>query len=158
MLCDICHKEEAVVFYTLVIGGKKIKLALCAKCAAKKGLLAIPLKKDLSPESLLSGTSTDGDNIRCQRCGLTYREFTKNFKFGCGECYNSFRDRIIPLLRRIHGASQHTGKERKKLNQGAKKEKKILELKRRLKEAIEKERYEDAAKLRDEIKETKNAI
>lgn len=38
MLCQICHKNQAVVFMNKLEGGKTTRLALCLACAHKQGL------------------------------------------------------------------------------------------------------------------------
>lgn len=109
--------------------------------------------------------------LKCDNCNMTYDEFIEKGKFGCPECYNVFSSKIDSLLRRLHGSSKYTG--RKALNVGnnekdnninpknsenteSKKESKtkgkIEKLQDDLKKAISEERYEDAAKIRDEIK------
>ena len=94
---------------------------------------------------------------------MTYDEFAKEGKFGCEECYNTFSNKIDSLLKRLHGSSKYMG--RKALNNSInntvkketekeikKEETKFQKLKNDLKKAIADERYEDAAKIRDEIK------
>lgn len=106
----------------------------------------------------------------------------RNGKFGCDKCYETFEDKIDSILKNIHGANNHVGRNIKqienkenidnkigetkvnkntedvneKTNNINEKEikinKRIEELKLRLKQEIKEERYEDAAKTRDEIK------
>ena len=47
---------------------------------------------------------------KCPKCGLTYNEFVNNGKFGCGECYNAFSDRLDAILKNLHGSYKHTGR------------------------------------------------
>lgn len=116
----------------------------------------------------------------CDKCGSSYEDFIKNGKFGCDKCYESFENKIDELLKNIQGTNKHVGKRPKliedKENIGEseivknreknkqtdsnhslkeeinKKENIIEKLKLRLRKEIEEERYEDAAKTRDEIK------
>lgn len=116
--------------------------------------------------------------LSCDKCNMTYEEFIKNGKFGCDECYSNFETKIDTLLKNIHGVNRHVGRngktliENKDINKQQDKEiknendneenkikedikekqNKIEELKARLKQEIREERYEDAAKTRDEIK------
>ena len=114
----------------------------------------------------------NNNSLKCKKCGLTYDEFINTGKFGCENCYNTFLDKIDYLVKNLHGSTRHIGRktkyiksneskiknnnkiEEKILNksEGESEERKIDELKRKLKEAIKDERYEDAAKIRDEIK------
>ena len=120
--------------------------------------------------------------LQCDNCGMTYHEFTDTGKFGCSDCYDVFSNFLDPVLKNIHGSNTHIGRrsrltavEKKKVaedvqrahekvngksakntNQEKKtktdKEEQIQKLNKDLKLAIKEERYEDAAKIRDEIK------
>ncbi len=117
--------------------------------------------------------------LTCDKCNMTYDEFLQTGKFGCDECYNTFHTKIDNLLKNIHGVNRHIGRNGKMLGQkketnkqaienkqeNAKKvtakkkeskEDKIEALQARLKQEIKEERYEDAAKTRDEINNLKN--
>ena len=112
--------------------------------------------------------------LKCSNCNMTYDDFINQGKLGCEECYNVFLNKIDSILKRIHGDNKHLG--RKSVGSGnasAKKEKnveaaisrpkkettqenKLEQLQKDLKKAIAEERYEDAAKIRDEIKSLDN--
>lgn len=149
MLCDICHEREAVLVYTLVINNQKTELHLCESCAIKKGLINSVSSLDLKDFIPLISHRPDIDKLKCPRCGLTYQEFMSLTKFGCSDCYKAFESELVSLVRRIHGSDEHIGKSVvKRLQNGDK----LFELKHRLKKAIESESYEEAARIRDELK------
>ena len=169
MLCDICAKAQATVHLTEIIDDKMTELHLCEECAQKKGA---QMESHFGLADLLAGladlggqfaTTKKETKIKCARCGLTYEDFKKVGRLGCGECYTAFKEGLLPLLKRIHGSTQHYGKSPKKLaklpkvlkSPKAAKEKKegLPELKDRLQQAIQKEEFEEAAKLRDMIRE-----
>ncbi len=119
----------------------------------------------LAPQTLL-----------CENCQSTYEDFLKEGKFGCEECYEDFSSKIDPLLKNIHGVNRHVGRVSKWLNKNTeehvkeskeklkKTDKKVTEkeermqtLKKKLEQEIKEERYEDAAKTRDEIKKIENS-
>lgn len=166
MLCDICGKTQATVHLTEIIDDKMTELHLCEECAQKKGT---QMESHFGLADLLAGlvdlggqfTTTKKEvKIKCPRCGLTYEDFKKMGRLGCGECYTAFKEALLPLLKRIHGSTQHYGKSPKKLSRSAKplkaaKEPKdeMQELKDRLQKAIQMEEFEEAAKLRDVIRE-----
>ncbi len=119
----------------------------------------------LAPQTLL-----------CENCQSTYEDFLKEGKFGCEECYEDFSSKIDPLLKNIHGVNRHVGRVSKWLNKNTeehvkeskeklkKTDKKVIEkeermqtLKKKLEQEIKEERYEDAAKTRDEIKKIENS-
>ncbi|MCI8362562.1 MAG: hypothetical protein HFJ41_05500 [Clostridia bacterium] len=113
----------------------------------------------------------------CDRCNITYDEFLQTGKFGCEECYEVFKTKLDQILKNIHGANRHVGRignsmegseksqivdnyKNDKINEQNVKERKqqkskLEELQERLKQEIKEERYEDAAKTRDEIKKIK---
>ena len=95
---------------------------------------------------------------------MTYEEFVNTGKFGCENCYEVFSKKIDPILKNIHTGNRHVGrkgkintmhtsiKKEELTKNSIKEDKKIEKLKQNLKLAIKEERYEDAAKIRDEIK------
>ena len=94
---------------------------------------------------------------------MSFDEFMEQGKFGCEECYDAFSPKIDSILKRIQGSNRYAGRKlvgnkESKIEFEEKPEKKETEkekLQRELKEAIEKENYEEAAKIRDKIKELK---
>jgi len=95
----------------------------------------------------------EGISAKCSNCGLTYADFRKIGRLGCGECYSSFKKYLTPLLKRIHGSSQHHGKSPLKISGVLKEKTDLQELRNRLKTAIDTEAFEEAAKIRDKIRE-----
>lgn len=92
------------------------------------------------------------DNRKCPVCGHTWSDFSRSRKFGCGECYKTFRESAAQVLRQAHSSAQHMGKISSKSGAEVKAKRRLEELKRQLKEAVSKEDYETAAKLHAEIK------
>ena len=111
--------------------------------------------------------------LKCDNCNMTYDEFINQGKFGCEECYDVFSTKIDSILKRLHGSNKHLGRKALKSSTAVNNEKtdnkkeaetktavnskenKIEKLQKDLKKAIADERYEDAAKIRDEIIKTK---
>lgn len=164
MLCQFCKKREATIIITQVVGGEKTEFHLCKDCAAIFGdKLSIFSFPQFSFDNLLSGLLkaidiygkeegiTPTREIKCNNCGLTYNDFTQSGKLGCSMCYHDFREQLTPLLRRLHGNSEHVGKIPRQAKSKLEKIKKIKRLRKELQEAVIKEDYEKAAKLRDEI-------
>ncbi len=155
MLCDICHKNIATIHLTEIINDKVVELHICQECAKLK---TEELKSQLNISDFLMGLVKEEKPkekfiLKCPRCGLTFNEFRKKGKLGCKVCYEIFRERLIPLFRKIHGSVEHCGKIPPTLEKKVILEKRIKELKRRLERAIKLEEYEEAAKIRDQIKE-----
>lgn len=174
MLCDKCKKNEAKVYYTEIVNGEKTEQHLCEDCATEYTSFQIGnsfMNQDLTLGSLLStilgnyynnennGTKPTHKEPSCARCGLTYQEFLKIGRFGCSECYDSFSKALDKSITSIHGSNVHTGKRPKGYQSTT--EKLVSELSEidklniRLQDAIEKEEYEEAAKIRDRIRDLK---
>lgn len=184
MLCDNCNKNEATIHYTEVVNGVKNERHLCSECMQE---LDYGIDGEFPFSKLIRGILSAhlGNNgqevneplmqIKCNRCGMTYNEFTKIGKFGCGECYSVFGPLIMENIKKIQGHATHTGKkykkfvdkENKEINEQygdisiTKKEKlkktlsdmeEIQIMEEQLREAIKVEDYEEAARLRDAIK------
>ncbi|MBL7151761.1 MAG: UvrB/UvrC motif-containing protein [Candidatus Omnitrophica bacterium] len=158
MLCDICHKNPATVHLTEIVDNQMTELHLCEECAQAK---SAQMEQQFGLSDLLAGMAEFSKpqkeaqdlNAKCSNCGLTYTDFRKIGRLGCGECYTSFRKYLAPLLKRIHGSNQHLGKSPLKISRVIKKKMDLQELRNRLKTAIETEAFEEAAKIRDKIKE-----
>jgi protein arginine kinase activator len=163
MLCNICKKNPATVHLTEIIDEQMSELHLCEECAREKSQI---MEQQFGFSDLLAGmadfdkpkneTTEMVSAAKCPSCGLTYADFKKIGRLGCGECYNAFRKYLGPLLKRIHGSTQHTGKSPLKVTKVLKKKIDIQELRNRLNKAIESEAFEEAAKIRDQIKELEN--
>lgn len=161
MLCDICHKSVATVHLTEIIDEQMAELHLCENCARQKSM---EMEQQFGLADLLAGLSSFGEQIeaqgvmklKCRLCGMSYENFKKMGRLGCSECYESFKPYLKPLLKKIHGSSQHIGKSLAKKAFVSKVSKVKLSqldvLKNKLQVAIQKEEFEEAAKLRDKIK------
>lgn len=159
MLCEICGKKEATVEFTEIINDEVTQLHLCESCAREKG---VEMEQHFSIADLLAGLTDLGlefepkqPPIKCSNCAMTYDDFRKIGRLGCGECYNAFKRSLLPLLKRIHGSTRHLGKATVKLEKavGVTKVSQLQELRQKLQRAIEMEEYEEAAKIRDKIRE-----
>jgi len=162
MLCDICGKNPATVHLTEIIDEKMNELHLCEECARAK---SAAMEQQFGLSDLLAGMADFGKPsdkeeeaivVKCPSCGLSYADFKKIGRLGCGECYNVFRKYLAPLLKRIHGSNQHIGKGPTQAKttsiRVSKKKLSLQEYKEQLQDAIQREAFEEAALLRDKIK------
>jgi protein arginine kinase activator len=100
---------------------------------------------------------------RCNTCGSSFNDIVKGGHIGCSDCYEKFSDKLEPSIRKIHGKTKHIGKfisydesEDKKEHKKPEAKKEVNQidaLNEQLKVAIEEQRFEDAAVLRDKIKD-----
>lgn len=156
MLCDICKKREAKIFYTEIKNGEKREQHLCEECAAEHTPSFLINKASILSGLLLGASEIPKEpkkEVVCPVCGLSYEEFLKQGRFGCAECYHTFKPALQKLLKNLQGADYHCGK-RLKGYLPARKEHNLSKIERltlQLQQAIEKEEFEEAARLRDKI-------
>ena len=98
-----------------------------------------------------SGAQTQTYGSACPVCGHTWNDFRRTGRFGCGECYKTFRNGAAQVIRQTQ-SGDHAGKLPSKSGAEIKAKRHLEELKRQLKAAVDKEDYETAAKLHAEIK------
>ena len=167
MMCDRCGQKQATIYLTKVINGDKTELHLCKQCAEQGDS---EFFKDMSLVSILANLANAQQKqapaeppVVCPDCGFDLNRLRREGRVGCEQCYRQFSNELIPMMRRIHGSLQHTGKrpglsaptraatvEKRKPNR-------IDELRTQLKLAIKAEEYEKAAGLRDEIRALESA-
>lgn len=168
MLCDECGKNKATVHLTEIVNDQISKLNLCEACAKERGqdveqhfgiadLLAALSDAGASPAQPAAAGASHGTKTKCSHCGLTYEDFKKIGRLGCGACYQVFRPSLTALLKRIHGSTQHLGKspspsQEKEYRLVSRLQEDLEAAKKELSKAVNKEEFEEAASLRDKIK------
>lgn len=143
---------------TEIINEQVTKLHLCEDCAKEKGA---EMEEHFGLSDLLAGLSDMGatmepdvmEAIKCPACGFTYQDFRRIGRFGCSECYEAFKKQLAPLLKRIHGADRHVGKIPLRVGKTPKETRTLQDLKMSMEKAIQMEEFEEAARLRDKIRE-----
>ena len=160
MLCDGCKKRPASVHITEITNNQKVEKHLCEQCAKVNGEIGFSVDQQFTVQDLLKGifklaiteATPKKDEVTCSHCGLTYADFSRNGKIGCSGCYSAFGRRLEPLLRRIHGNNVHTGKIPKRAGVQLAVNQRLNRLKKQLEQHVALEEYEQAAKVRDEVK------
>ncbi len=180
MICSECKTKEASFHFRGLINGANVNLELCESCAKKKGLnldilnstadeiftAPFSFPTQVAPafnelfDVLTNWHSKLGsapvNKSACPACHWTLAQFKKSGRMGCSECYLHFHDETENFLVKIHGSTSHKGKKapaevaKMKIKD---REKMIASLRLELQQAISKEQYELAAKLRDKIVE-----
>ncbi|MFT8319587.1 MAG: UvrB/UvrC motif-containing protein [Bacillus sp. (in: firmicutes)] len=169
MICSECNIRPATLHFSKSINGTKTEFHLCEQCAAEKGeLFMINGSSGLSINSLLANLLNiepsfqqikqnpykKEEVLQCRTCSMTFPQFIKIGRFGCPNCYETFKDQLQPVLKRLHGGNmEHKGKIPEKIGGHILIKKDIEKLKDELKELINKEEFEKAAEIRDEIRE-----
>jgi protein arginine kinase activator len=161
MTCDICGKKKATVHLTEIVDQQMTEMHLCEDCARQK---STQMEQQFGLADLLAGLSDfnkptakqeQSEELKCSQCGLLYEDFRKFGRLGCGKCYESFKEHLGGLLRKIHGSNKHLGKMPvDKSAKGAKIVKKVNpllatqeidDLRRQLNQAVDQEDFEKAA-------------
>ena len=122
--------------------------------------------------------------VVCPTCGTTYEGFVKDSRFGCADCYGVFGPLLGENIRHLQGSERHVGKrpesrmnhtesrkdsaqdmasglsnpvenEETIVEKSLSMEKRLRLYQARLKDALRREDYEEAAVLRDEMKKLK---
>ena len=154
MLCEKCGKKHATTHIKTVVNGIVREYNLCAECAAQNGYGATSITGMLASMFGDMATPSLKSQKTCPVCGASFSDIAHNGKMGCGECYITFKDEILPYLKRVHGATSHAGKIPNRAPLIVKpKEKTVVELRQELAQLVAEEKYEQAAIVRDKIKE-----
>lgn len=163
MICQECNQRPATLHFTKIVNGKKNEFHICEFCAREKGE-SLPGSNSFSIHQLLSGLlnfeqplSPDRQNnqeeLVCQKCEMTFQQFVRTGRFGCAHCYEAFQSKIDPILKRVHsGNTQHAGKIPKRIGGSIHLRRKITTLKQELQNLVANEEFEEAARVRDEIR------
>ena len=153
MKCQKCTKQATLHITEIVSEDQFEELHLCEECANKH--LYEPQGKGLGKGSD-SGPAEESEEMaalnqrQCPMCGIKFVEFRNSGRLGCPNDYQEFKDELTALLENIHGETKHVGKSPRRRDPAALAEQaEVIELRRRLREAVQAEAYEEAARLRD---------
>ena len=170
MQCDICGKKKATVHLTEIVDQQMSEMHLCEECARQK---SVQMEQQFGLADLLAGLADMGSKtgapskeavtaaktaaLTCAKCGMSYDDFRKFGRLGCGHCYISFKEQLDALLKKIHGSNHHLGKMIAKSKKAApllkNKKDDLSTLRQDLQEAIHSEDFEKAALIRDKIRD-----
>ncbi len=170
MLCENCGKREATVHKTVITNGQKQESHLCELCARESGALPDFSFPNLSIQQLLGSflgqEPWGGPAMKappqaeptCRYCGMTYTQFAQSGVLGCAKCYDEMEPHLLPLIKRIQGTVTHSGKVPKRTGGIARKRRELQQLRHDLEVAVQKEQYEEAARIRDQMKQMEAEI
>ena len=154
MKCQRCPKAAALHITEVLTEDQIEELHLCEECAQKYLYEPTPSKQ----AGIMTGPSEEGEEPgsnthECTDCGLKFVDFRNSGRLGCPNDYNVFREELLPLLENIHGETKHVGKTPRRLPQQRQKQAELIALRKQLVLAVNKEDYEEAARLRDLIRQ-----
>jgi protein arginine kinase activator len=158
MLCQSCGEREATVHLTQMAEGGVKKMHLCPECAAQHGL---NVEEPASLADVLFGMGAAPEPApadaakRCRECGMTPKDFRKMSRLGCPACYEAFADELGPMIAGMHKGTRHAGKVPAAEAEDMERTAEIAAMQEQLRRAVEAENYEEAAGLRDRIRQAR---
>lgn len=168
MICQECNQRPATLHFTKIVNGEKTEVHICEHCAQEKGeMLMFPGSSGFSINNLLAGllnfepmakqsvpnAFSEHNILQCDKCKMTFHQFSKVGRFGCSHCYKTFGSHLDPILKRVHsGNTSHTGKIPKRIGGNIHLRKQIDKHKQLLQELILNEEFEKAAEVRDQVR------
>jgi len=165
----VCGKNRATIKVTKIgEDGSLEELWVCSECAAEMSPLQqrpegevadlqafLEILKGKAEAAAKPGDvpASESEIEPCPSCGMTFEHYRKTFLLGCADCYEAFADALTTDLRKIHGATRHVGAAPTGLAaETVERVMTVSDLKRQLRRAVEAEDFEEAARLRDEIR------
>ena len=156
MKCQRCPKQ-ATLHITEVLGEDRFEeVHLCEECAKKYLYEPQQAKKAAvkAGEGVIESDEADAiGEKQCEACGLKFVEFRNHGRLGCAHDYDSFKDDLMPLLESVHGDTKHAGKAPRRLPKATGAQLELAQLRRKLQQMVTDEKYEEAAALRDKIRQ-----
>ena len=152
--CQRCPKQ-ATLHITEVLGEDRFEeVHLCEDCAKK--YLYEPQKKAAAKPAEVAAETDEPDAVgdkQCEVCGIKFVEFRNHGRLGCPHDYDAFKDDLLPLLESVHGDTKHAGKTPRRVPRAKGAQLELAQLRRQLQQFVSEEKYEEAARVRDKIKE-----
>lgn len=154
MMCHECHRREAAIRVEREVDGVREEVHLCVQCAR------IYLEDDSTPleqhrvndllqdvrDQMDERQSKSGEKeLTCPNCYLTLSMYRKTGLLGCPDCYDTFKAHLKRDLRRRHGTTRLI-RQRITLPDTR------PDIRKQLDQAVKHENYEQAARLRDQLK------
>lgn len=155
MTCQRCH-NQASVHLTERVDGRRQEFHLCTDCARQAGIVLPESPPSLALDSVVQDLvlahvgelAGELAELCCPDCGTRFMDFRGSGRLGCPSDYASFSKGLLPLLQRIHGATRHVGKVAARRPDAGER----LRMRAMLREAVAREDYEEAARLRDRLR------
>ncbi|MFO7652268.1 MAG: hypothetical protein R6X25_00435 [Candidatus Krumholzibacteriia bacterium] len=170
MKCERCGDREATVHYVDIVEGSKTSVWLCSPCARAEGVAADDDEEDITAQEALAtfvggllaekaaGTSERGGQEPCPECGFGLADLEEKGVVGCPTCYLAFREQVKPLLERYHRGNAHVGKTPRADGPRAALRRELAAMRGSLERAVAAESYEEAARLRDHIRQREQEL
>jgi protein arginine kinase activator len=167
MKCQKCEKP-ATFHITELTEGDVSALHYCADCAEmylKPTETSEEKSEDLGAaltKHLKIGQTAEElhrlDQKKCPVCEISFYEFRQSGRLGCPYDYEFFYEELNPLIVNIHGETEHKGKRPLEATDLLPQQTEVIRLRREMTDAIEREDYEMASKIRDQINQASEEL
>ena len=147
MKCQNCPKLATLQITEIHAENNIEEYHLCDECAQKYLYETSPKKKKADPRDLAGNSDK-----QCDQCGTKFVDFRNSGRLGCPHDYQAFQAELLPLLESIHSSTRHSGKTPRRPSQKVRSQE-LSRLRKDLQKAVTAEAYEEAARLRDKIKQ-----
>jgi protein arginine kinase activator len=150
---------------TQIAGDDVTTVHLCSKCAAERGIETAADVAQTPLGAFLAAMDKGGAPMAaaaaigeiCAECSATLEDFRASGRLGCPRCWITFERPLRDLLRRLHGATRHTGevyagRNDVALSAAEEQSRACAELREQLRLAVGSEQFERAAELRDQLR------
>lgn len=161
MKCQYCEKP-ATFHITELTGDDGPQVVHLCEAHAKQFLQ----KEAITPAASIAGEIAKHLNLgqtkeeieeldqkECPVCGISFFEFRNTGRLGCPYDYAHFESDLQPLMMNIHDSNKHEGKRPLRAAATADMQAEMIQLRRDMEEAVEREDYELASKIRDQLRE-----
>jgi len=168
MLCEKCQKNTATIHMKGYVNGEVTERHFCQECSINMVNMEMPMNFGNIFKDIMESVQSMGGQVSigqppnlpvkrkvpgpCSVCDLNYEQFKATGKVGCEACYQAFPKEIVALFKNVQGSTHHEGKFPKRSGSEILQRREVDKLRSTLKKAVEEENYEEAARLRDQIR------
>jgi protein arginine kinase activator len=150
-----------MVQMTQIVNDSMQEISLCNACAQKCGIFEsdvphLSILKNIGSALISKMQALSFSPVcSCDGCGFSLSNYKETGFVGCPKCYSGMYDFMIKTIENLQKSTKHIGKipghmDDKSLNTNLNDSRESLE--EAMKRAIAEERFEDAAKLRDQLR------
>ena len=164
MICNICGTREATIHLTEIVNNQMAEVHICEQCAEEKGTdfktyfnFGDLLTGFAGMEKLLEEPGKKAELV-CKQCGMNFEDFSKSGRLGCGACYEAFKKPLASVIKQVQRSSYHVGKKPTKIAKDVRSTHDLRQLQERLRKSVQSEAFEEAARIRDQIKKIEEKL
>lgn len=161
MICEVCKQRDADIVFKTVAAGQVATRAMCLRCAKTiqhdmmRMFMLLGFQPDVQEEPVDATQPTedkaDIPSYLCTNCGRPFQSVNEQTMAGCAQCYQVMEQQLQSQLKdKAPQPEEEPGK--KASGDDSLEDMASHELRYQLIEAVIKEDFETAARLRDQMK------